>query len=420
VQDTEKKKELKALYPYDPERQFFELWKFNDPGIPVDTSLKRLQQWCAQGSYNYPKKPWTEYLKEIGAYNLSEDLIVKAMKNYHEDHDKYPVQLSGDASKYIGFKINWNAINNCLKKGCRGLPGGSSLFKLRQEYFTGKESPLTEDIIVKAMKEYHEDHDKYPSSESGDASKYLKFKITWSAIGACLRKGLRGLPGDSSLAQLRKKYDIGVKPDLTEEQIIKAMRGYFEEHGRYPSLRGGCASKYIFEDILWSGIDASLRHGHRGLPGGSSLHKLKNERSFKHSLAKEDIAMAMKAYHEDHNKYPSKESGDASKYFGFKITWEAIDHLLRRGVSGGHKGSSVAKLKKHYRFGCLTEELIIKAITEYHGECERYPSCLSGDASTYFGFKTTWRNINERLNRGDRSLSKASSLAKLKKKYDLK
>ena len=127
------------------------------------------------------------------------------MKDYHEDHDKYPSVKSGDASKYIGFKITWVAINQSLDHGRRGLPGGSSLSKLRQKYSLGS---LTEDLIVKAMKNYHEEHGKYPSGKRGDASKYFGFKIAWSAINQCLKRDSQGLPGKSSLGKLKKKYKL--------------------------------------------------------------------------------------------------------------------------------------------------------------------------------------------------------------------
>ena len=353
---------------------------------------------------------------------LIEDLIVKAMKDYHEEHGKYPVaNRSGDASKYIGFKITWTAINTCLKKGLRGLPKGSSLAQLRKEYITG-EKPLTEDFIVKAIKSYYEEHGKYPSCESGDASKYIGFKITWSAIDTCLREGLRGLPGGSTLAQLKQDYNLGIEPDLTEDLIVKAIKDYFEEHDKYPPCSSGDASKYIGFKITWLAIDRCLRDGNRGLPGGSSLFKLRKEYNLgiEPDLTEEIIVKAMKDYHEEHGKYPSLKSGDASKYIGFKITWTAIDACLREGFRGLPGGSSLAQLRKEYNLGIepdLTEDLIIKAMKDYHEEHGKYPSLKSGDASKYIGFKTTWVAIDDCLRHGLRGLPGGSSLSQLRKEH---
>ena len=275
---SKKIEELKTFYPYDPERQFFELWRFNDPNIPDD--LDKLKYWCQHGLQRLPKKPWTEYLKEIGAYNLSEDLIVKAMKNYFEEHNRYPAVLSGDASKYIGIKITWSGIDKCLRDGFRGLPGGSSLSKLRQEHLTGIETGLTEDLIVKAMKDYFEDHANHPSDKSGDASKYIGFKITWRAVDARLREGGRGLPRGSSLSKLRQEHLTGIETFLTEDLIVQAMKDYHEEHSKHPSVKSGDASKCFGFKITWASVNDCLRRGNRGLPGKSSLAILKK----KHNL----------------------------------------------------------------------------------------------------------------------------------------
>jgi len=248
--------------------------------LPKNFTLKQLKIWCTRGSYGLPKKPWTEYLKEYGLYYLSEKSIVKAMEEYHEGHGKYPFVKSGDVSKYIGFKITWGAINQSLYYGYRGLPGGSSLSQLRKKHITGIEPDLTEEVIAKAMKDYHEEHGKYPWVKSGDAKKYFGFKITWKAIEQCLKKGNRGLPGGSSLAKLRKEHITGKETPLTEDLIVKALKNYHEDHAKYPVFyKGEDALKYIGFKIKWSAIDACLRLGHRGLSGGSTLAQLKKKYS---------------------------------------------------------------------------------------------------------------------------------------------
>ena len=263
----------------DKEEIFFEMWKNNDPNLPKNITLKRLKRWCRNGSYGYPQKTWTEYLKEIGAYSLSEELIVKAIKAYHEEHGRYPYHRCGDASKYIGFKITWNGVGTCLRLGHRGLPGGSSLLQIRQKYFTGIEPPLTEKALLNAMEAYHKGHGKYPAGKSGDASKYIGFKITWGSLDSCLRRGLRGLPGNSSLLQLRQKHRMGIETPLTEESIVKAMKDYHEEHGKYPSKKTPLVLKDL--GMTWKAVDSCLRQGYRGLPGKSSLGKLKKKYKLK-------------------------------------------------------------------------------------------------------------------------------------------
>lgn len=72
------------------------------------------------------------------------------------------------------------------------------------------------------------------------------------------------------------------KHALTEDLIVEAVRRYVAQHGRSPHHSKGDASSYIgITGETWRAIDAALRVGTRGLPGGSSLSKLLKARGFK-------------------------------------------------------------------------------------------------------------------------------------------
>jgi hypothetical protein len=64
----------------------------------------------------------------------------------------------------------------------------------------------------------------------------------------------------------------GRGPLLSEAQILGWARAYREAKGRWPSAASPPAD--LPEGETWKRLDASLRHGWRGLPGGSSLSLL--------------------------------------------------------------------------------------------------------------------------------------------------
>jgi hypothetical protein len=146
-----------------------------------------------------------------------------------------------------------------LKKGSRGLSGGSSLSKL-----LGKKFDLTEKWILEKAEEYKRKHGRWPSAALG---KIEGTDERWSRIDAALIHGYRGLLGGSSLSKLLGRE----KDDLTVEWILKKSEKYRRRHGHYPNQKSGVIEG---SDETWMGIDSALRDGYRGLPGGSSLSKL--------------------------------------------------------------------------------------------------------------------------------------------------
>jgi len=59
---------------------------------------------------------------------------------------------------------------------------------------------------------------------------------------------------------------------LSEEMILGWARVYREAKGRWPNVAS--PPEHLPEGESWKRLDASLRHGWRGLPGGSSLSRL--------------------------------------------------------------------------------------------------------------------------------------------------
>jgi hypothetical protein len=98
-------------------------------------------------------------------------------------------------------------------------------------------------------------------------------------IDNALRKGARGLPRVSSLAQLllearKVPYHLS-QPELDENKILEWATAFRERTGQWPRVKSGPIPEAPGE--TWSAVNAALERGLRGLPGGSSLARLINE-----------------------------------------------------------------------------------------------------------------------------------------------
>jgi len=100
--------------------------------------------------------------------------------------------------------------------------------------------------------------------------------VNWRMVDNALLFGLRGLEGNSSLAKVlqhhrgvRHKHNL---PLLTEDLILTWADLHRDRTGAWPNENSGPVLDAPGE--VWVNIDASLRDGFRGLPGGSSLGRV--------------------------------------------------------------------------------------------------------------------------------------------------
>lgn len=138
---------------------------------------------------------------------LSVAKIVTAARLFYREHGILPSQSTTDPVP--GMKgENWSAINANLKQGGRGLPGSTSLSNvlagLRDELgiVSRKEKPLlTEKQIIVAAKKYYKVTGRLPGAHNQDPVPGMPGE-KWQNIQNALKKGLRGLPGGTSLARI--------------------------------------------------------------------------------------------------------------------------------------------------------------------------------------------------------------------------
>jgi len=169
---------------------------------------------------------------------------------------------------------NWSAINEALKMGHRGLPGGLSLAKLLGPSTQRQRSDLTVEQVLAWAQAHHAAHGRWPGLKSGPIPGAPG--ESWATINYALKFGRRGLPGGLTLAKfIGRTLDPSlpwVRLPLTVEQILAWADAHHAAHGRWPTSRSGLIPGT--PDEKWQTVDASLISGQRGLPRGLSLRKL--------------------------------------------------------------------------------------------------------------------------------------------------
>jgi hypothetical protein len=279
---------------------------------------------------------------------LSIPQILAWVDTYKAVTGDWPNMKSGQVT---GTDETWLGIDGTLRAGRRGLRGGSSLARLLAEQRGVRNLHDLLDLTIKQILAWVDAHKAktgdWPNRESG---RVKGSDDTWSGINCALQKGLRGLPGGSSLAKLlsehrgiRNKKDL---PPLTIEQILTWTDAHKAVTGHWPNVKSAPPNG---TEETWAGINAALSRGNRGLPSGSSLPKLLDEhRSVRniHDLVPLTIRQILawaNAHKRTTGRWPNQYSGQV---IGTNETWSAINHSLNLGSRGLPGGSSLAKLLK--------------------------------------------------------------------------
>lgn len=176
---------------------------------------------------------------------------------------------------------NWRVVQDALRVGGRGLPGGETLAKLLSRCRGVPNRldlpPLDIDTILVWADEHFARTGAWPQATSGPVA--AAPGETWAGVAGALRYGSRGLPAGGSLARLLARHR-GVRnnkgrPQLDVVQVWAWAKAYHERHGRWPTEGAGPVEEAPGE--TWCGINAALRTGGRGLPGPTTLSRLLTE-----------------------------------------------------------------------------------------------------------------------------------------------
>jgi hypothetical protein len=171
---------------------------------------------------------------------------------------------------------NWNAINACLGQGNRGLPGRDSLAKVLLRHRGVRRiiyvKRLTLSQVLTWADEYLAKTGRWPTLDSGPVEGVEG--VTWCAIDQAFLNGGRGLgPKGTSLAKILEKHrgmrHMGHLPKVTPRQILRWADAHRRRTGKRPLSDYTEVPEAPGE--VWRNIDAALRSGTRGLPGGDTL-----------------------------------------------------------------------------------------------------------------------------------------------------
>ena len=167
-------------------------------------------------------------------------------------------------------------VDQALRDGRRGLPGGSSLPQLLADKrdYRHRHKRLTLTQILRWADAHHARTGRWPTTYSGPVSEAPG--ENWNTLDVLLRNGGRGLAGGSSLicllAEARGAHHHLHPVQLSVAQILAWADQYQRRTGRWP--RTSTEPVTPGAPVTWRTVDYCLRKGQRGMPGGSSLVRL--------------------------------------------------------------------------------------------------------------------------------------------------
>lgn len=353
--------------------------------------------------------------------SLSEAQIAAWAVLHHRRSGQWPRAESGRVAD--APRESWSALNTSLLRGSRGLRGGVSLAQFLARrlgvHNRSRQAPLTIPRILAWAKAHHARTGTWPKPESGVVHGVTTER--WRSIDLALRRGLRGLPGESSLgALLAAKHGAPHHPHggpLSETQILTWAQAHFQRTGRWPkSRRDGHVHEAPAEH--WRRIDNALRIGTRGLRRGSSLARLLSRhfgvRNLLHPprLTVKQVLAWADAHYERTGDWPHRQSGPILESQG--ESWKGIVRALYHGARGLPQTSLVSLLAKHrgqryrQRGLPLTIERIVLWAMAHHELTGELPARDSGPVHGVPG--EHWSAIDASLRAGARNLRGGSSL----------
>jgi hypothetical protein len=343
---------------------------------------------------------------------------------HHAATGAWPTLGSG---KVLGCESeDWSLIDNLLRLGQRGLPGGLSVARMLQRHRGVSDRRVREPVTIEQVLRWADAHHlatgQWPACDSGVVAGGPN-GLTWRAVCAALTRGGRGLPRGWTLCRLlAEKRDV--RPELNYERILAWADAFHAASGRWPTAH--CGAVADAERETWSAIDRSLKEGVRGLPGGESLcsflaaHRRARNKRRTRPLRVEQILAWADAFHAAHGGWPHTGSGLVEQASG--ETWQAIDSALKKSGRGLDTRISLARLllehrgpDAHNRPPGLGVAQVLAWADAFHAANGRWPTKRSGAVPG--APQENWNKIDLALCNGHRGLPRLGSLARLLAQY---
>lgn len=184
---------------------------------------------------------------------MTEEEVLRWMQEFLRDYGQWPTKHRippkswkgtraqwGEATPYAGFPLKWKYLDQCLRLGKRGLPGGSSLAKVRERLLGGP-SKLTQKLIFSWAKEYNKDTGRWPHKNSGEATPYAGYPLSWRSIDRAVQRGVLGFKTTLSTLMAPLRAQSGVVEPTTETDVLK--RQVKELEGQVRELKSQLAGQ---------------------------------------------------------------------------------------------------------------------------------------------------------------------------------
>ena len=230
-------------------------------GLPGGSSLARL----------LAEERGVRHRRRVPRFTITQ--IMTWADAWYERMGDWPTADSGAIPGAGG--VQWQNVNEVLRRGQGAVPGGSSLSRLlASERGMVRHPPMSEQQIVAWADAHHRRTGRWPNITSGPIPEASD--EPWTAVDRALRKGLRGLPGGSSLAHLLvKRRQVRIArhaAPLTIPKILAWADAFHVRTGRWPGHLSGPIPEAPGE--TWAAVTSALVKGGRGLEGGTTLTQL--------------------------------------------------------------------------------------------------------------------------------------------------
>lgn len=328
--------------------------EFRDETMPVSADEERfagfLHTLTGGTIAKFAERLNERYKTTFGAPISLEDVHAELWDFYQREGD-WPSAFSGEIER---FGISYKHLNQYLLVGTRGLPGRSSVYRECEKVaaakgvsiraFSRDDSPLTVEMVRDAIRQFNEEHKRFPVKAEVGMS---PLGFTWQTLNFYLRTGYRGLPGGSTLTkeveEVRKELGLAF-PKPTRPLVLAAIREYREKTGKFPVR----TTKGVVPGlgIVWGSLNGQLLRGVLGeeLTLGQLVEEVRASDGFipgarKDSLSVDAVREAIREFFRTHGVRPNRTTKLPNS---LGMAWSTLQNALKRGDRGLPGGSSLA------------------------------------------------------------------------------
>ena len=213
--------------------------------------------------------------------DLTIEQILDWADRFQARHGRWPTGQDGKIEDDLA--ANWSAVNEALRVGFCGLPGGSSIAQVLAEFRGHRNRGNLPNLTVKQILAWADEHyqrtQTWPRVHSGPIPN--SDGETWNGVNHALCENGRGLTVQCSLATLLENHRGVVKhkggvsllttPELAEEQILCWGDDWHARTGRWPSHKDGpVAPGLAMTSARWTSPSP------RAATAGRAVHRWRN------------------------------------------------------------------------------------------------------------------------------------------------